>query len=281
MPSRRSFVTGAATFAGTTLLRVSGEAAETQTAAPPGEPTLERIQRSKTLQLLVGTGEAPFFIKDAAANAYSGAAIDMAKDIAATCDAKLELTESSPGAYAADLQSGKADLAIGVVPLPKAALQLTFTPALMTNPYCLIGRRGFHAGTWAELDKPEIKLALDNSSPDGTAKRFAPNATMIGFRGRDEALNAVQSGRADGIVTGALAALAALKRNAQLGEIQTLRQPRVEVPIVMAIRGETDRRWHDFLESWIAFNRDNRQIRDWLVAGLGLRADELPADLDL
>lgn len=255
-------------------------------AAPSGAEasgsTLERIQRSKTLRLAAFPGEAPFYAKDSGSGGWSGTAIEMAKDIAATCEVKLELVESTLAAVGGELQAGKIDLAIGVVPAPKWALLVDFTRPFFRNAVGIIGRKGFHAGSWAELDKPEIKIAIENGSPqEATIKRFAPNATIIGFKKAEDALGAVGSGRADAGLTTAVAGVSAIKRNAQLGEFQVLHQPRLDTPIAMAVRSDADHRWRDFLDVWIDYNNGNQRVRDWLAAGLGIKPDELPPDLGL
>ncbi|MBV9811813.1 MAG: ABC transporter substrate-binding protein, partial [Acetobacteraceae bacterium] len=46
-----------------------------------GEMTFDRVSRTKTLRIAALPGELPYFQKDLATGEWSGAAIDMAKDI--------------------------------------------------------------------------------------------------------------------------------------------------------------------------------------------------------
>src|SRR5271169_820310 len=176
--------------------------AKAQTAPAPGpESTLDRVQRTKTLRIAALPGEAPYFNKDIATGEWSGMCVDMAKDIAGVFDAKVEYLESSYGNSVLDLQSNKIDLAFSLNPTPKRALVIDFTHAFYLHGFGMVGAKGFHASNWGELNKPEIRIAVDiGSVHEIAARRFAPNATIIGLKARDDCILAVQSGRADCVI---------------------------------------------------------------------------------
>jgi polar amino acid transport system substrate-binding protein len=101
---------------------------------------------------------------------------------------------------------------------------------------------------------------------------------------RDECILAVQSGRADCVILAVNLGLTAVKKNPQLGEFQMLHKPRMQLPTCMGIRMEPDKRWRDFLNAWVDFNRGTQQIREWLYAGLainGVKPEDVPADVEL
>ena len=78
--------------------------------------------------------------------------------------------------------------------------------------------------------------------------------------------------------------LTAVKKNPALGEFQMLHQPRVQLPTCMGIRMEPDKRWRDFLNAWVDYNRGIQQIREWLYAGLainGVKPEDVPPDVEL
>ena len=52
-----------------------------------------------------------------------------------------------------------------------------------------------------------------------------------------------------------------------------LHQPRVQLPTCMGVRMESDRRWRDFLNAWVDYNRGIQQIREWLYAGLAINGE--------
>ena len=262
---------------------LAGEA-RAQTA-PASESTLDRVQRTKTLRIAALPGEAPYFNKDIATGAWSGMCVDMAKDIAGVFDGQVEYLESTYGNSVLDLQAGKIDLAFSLNPTPKRALVIGFTHAFYLHGFGMVGKKGFKASTWTELNKPEVKIAVDiGSVHELSARRFAPNATIIALKSRDECILAVQSGRADCVILAVNLGLTAVKKNPELGEFQMLHHPEVKLPTCMGIRMEADKRWQDFLDAWVDFNRGTQQIREWLYAGLainGVKPEDIPPDVEL
>ena len=285
MLSRRLFAATAAataTAAGATTLL----AREAQAQTPPaGESAMERIKRTKVLRIAALPGEAPYFNKDLASGEWSGMCIDMAKDMAKVFEAQVEYIESTYGNSVLDLQANKIDLAFSLNPTPQRALVIDFTHPFYLHGFGMVGRKGFKASTWAELDKPEVKIAVDiGSTHELAARRFAPHATITGFKMRDECILAVQTGRTDCVILAVNLGLSAVKKNPELGEFQMLHQPRVQLPTCMGIPMETDTRWRDFLNAWVDYNRGIQQIREWLYAGLainGVKPEDVPPDVEL
>ena len=279
MLSRRLF---AAAAAGAPVLMVSE--AQAQPAAS-GNSTIDRIKSSKTLRIAALPGEAPYFNKDIATGAWSGMCIEMAKDIAKVFDAKVEYTESTYGNSVLDLQANKVDLAFALNPTPLRALVIDFTHPFYLHGFGMVGRKGFKAANWSDLNKPDVKVACDiGSAHEIAARRFAPQAQIIALKTRDECVLAVQSGRADCVILAVNLGLTAVKKNPALGEFQMLHQPRMQLPTCMGVRMEPDKRWRDFLNAWVDYNRGIQQIREWLYAGLainGVKPEDVPADVEL
>jgi polar amino acid transport system substrate-binding protein len=280
MLSRRLFAAAAAAVAGTPVLIAD----KAQAQGPAGESTIDRVKQTKTVRIAALPGEAPYFNKDLATGAWSGTCVEMAQDIAKVFDGKVEYLESTYGNSVLDLQAGKIDLAFALNPTPQRALVIDFTHAFYLHGFGMVGKKGFTATNWAELNKPEVKIAVDiGSAHEISARRFAPKATIIGFKMRDECILAVQSGRADCVILAVNLGLTAVKKNPQLGEFQMLHQPRVQLPTCMGVRMETDKRWRDFLNAWVDFNRGTQQIREWLYNGLainGVKPEDVPADVE-
>src|SRR5437016_7104463 len=91
-----------------------------------GDSTFDRVKQTKILRIAALPGESPYFNKDIATGEWSGMAVEMAKNIASTFDAKIEYTESTYGNSVLDLQSGKIDLAFALNPTPQRALVIGF-----------------------------------------------------------------------------------------------------------------------------------------------------------
>jgi polar amino acid transport system substrate-binding protein len=120
--------------------------------AETGESTFERVTRTKTLRIAALPGELPYFNKDITSGEWSGAAIDMARDIARVWDAKLAYVESTYGNSVLDLQSNKVDLAFALNPTPQRALSIGFTHPMIIHPFGCVARKGFDPKTWADAD---------------------------------------------------------------------------------------------------------------------------------
>ena len=251
--------------------------------AQGAETTFERVQNGKTLRIAVLPGELPYFSKDLVAGTWSGACIEMAKNIAGVFDAKLAFVESTYGNSVLDLQSNKIDLAFALNPTPQRALAIGFTRPTIVNPFGCLAKSGFDPKTWADLDKPDVRVAFDiGSSHDTVAHRYLTKAALTGFKTRDDCVLALQSGRVDAIVMAATLGLAAVGKNPAMGPYHLLKGPDVALPSSLGVQYETDQRFREVLNAWVDFNRGTGQIREWMLAGmeqLGVKRDSLPPEM--
>jgi polar amino acid transport system substrate-binding protein len=281
--SRRSLALGAA---GASVLLASEAGAQPNTAGTPAQSsTMDRIKQTKTLRIAALPGEAPYFNKDIATSEWTGMCIAMTKDLAKIFDAKIEYVESTYGNSVLDLQANKVDLAYALNPTPLRALVIDFTHPFYLHGFGIVGKKGFTATDWADLDKPDVTIACDiGSAHEIAARRFASHATITALPKRDDCILAVQSGRADCVVLAVNLGLTAVKKNPQLGEFQMLHQPRIQLPTCMGVRKEANKDWRDFLNAWVDYNRGIQQIREWLYGGLainGVKPEDIPADVEL
>jgi polar amino acid transport system substrate-binding protein len=247
------------------------EPAAAETA--PVNSALERIKRTGVLRVAVLVGQEPYFHKDLSTGQWSGACIDMANDIAAKLSAKVEVVESTWGNQILDLQGDKVE----------RALVIDFSTPILVHSFTVITRKGFAKPlTWQEINKPEVKIAIDiGSTHDLIARRYCPKANILGFKTRDEAILAVATGRADCNVSLAVLAVSTLKKNPALGDL-VIPRPLLTLPTNMGIRAEPDRRYKDFLSAWADYNRAMGQTREWMLRGfasLGLTAEDIPAEV--
>jgi polar amino acid transport system substrate-binding protein len=252
-------------------------------AQPANEVTFDRIRRTGTLRIAALPGELPYFQKDLSTGEWSGACIDMAKDIAKVFDAKLEYVEASYGTSVLDLQSNKVDLAFALNPTPQRALSIGFAHAAIVHPIGAVVRQGLDPHTWDDMNKPDIRIVYDiGSLHEVVAKRYCPKAQLTGFQTRDQCTLSLSSGRADIHILAAILGLAALGKNPQLGHYCLPVNPLVALPSCIAIQREPDTRFLDVVNAWIDYNRGTAQIREWLLEGLskfGVSRDQIPAAL--
>src|ERR1700752_980353 len=172
----------------------SGAAVASALAGPASaqgasDNTLDRIPATKVLRIAVLPGELPYFNKDLATGTWSGFSIEMANDIAKLLDVKLEYTESTYGNSILDLQPNKIDLGFALNPTPQRALGVDFTNLVFPHPFGAMLRKGLEAKTWSDINKPEVRIAVDvGSANQAVARRFAPNATIKSLKSRDEVM---------------------------------------------------------------------------------------------
>jgi polar amino acid transport system substrate-binding protein len=254
--------------------------AQAQTA---NESTFERVSRTKVMRIAALPGEAPYFFKDIATGEWSGAAIEMAKGIAAIWEAKLEYVESTYGNSVLDLQSNKVDIAFALNPTPARALAIGFTKPMIVHPFGCIAKKGFNPVTWGDINKPEVKIAVDlGSLHETTARRFAPKAAITALKTRDDAILALQSGRADVDILAAMLGITALAKNPGLGTYRILQNPLVALPSCIGVRREADTRFREVVDAFLDMNRGTGQIREWMIQAIiksGAREEDIPAEL--
>src|SRR5260370_21625410 len=144
-----------------------------------------------------------------------------------------------------------------------------FGDPLFYDTYAVVAREGFGRKSWAELDVVGSLVAVDiGSAREETARRFAGNAAITGFKTRDEAMQAVQSGRADCFVATVFLALTALKKNPQLGEL-IVPTPHLCAAVCPGMPYDGDRRFRGAVDAWRQDHRGSGQIREWIATSLG------------
>jgi len=268
----------------------SGAALAAATVAPAraedaADNTLDRVRAAGVMRIAVLPGELPYFNKDLASGTWSGMCIEMANDIAKLLDVKLDYIESTYGNSILDLQANKIDVGFALNPTPQRALVVDFCGAVFHHPFGAMLKKGMEAKTWADINKPEVKIAVDvGSANEAVARRFAPNATIKSLKSRDEVMLEMSSGRVDCVVNALVLGLTAIAKNPNLGTYKILQTPSVAIPSSMAVRRESDKRWRDFLAVWVDYNRGIGQMREWFVKGLALsnvKPEDVPVELNI
>ena len=143
----------------------------------PASGTFARIRSTKKLRVAGIVGTEPYFHKDIATGEWSGFCVSMAKDLATAMEAELLISESTWGNTVLDLQADKIDIGFGLSPTPARALVLEFSQPMLNNTFTIIAKPTFTATTWQELNRPEVRVAVDiGSSHDAFARRTCRNA---------------------------------------------------------------------------------------------------------
>ena len=197
-------------------LAAGGAWAVTGARAESAENTLARVKRSKLLRVGAVAGQPPYCYKDLASGEWRGFLIDISKDLAGELGATVQPVESTWGNAVLDLQANKVDIFFGLAPTPQRALVVDFTSPLYQNAFALIARKGFNPSTWAELDDPAVRIALETGTQyDQAIPLLCPKAAVTRLKTNNEAMLAVQAGRADCQIIVVIFALTNLTRNPQ------------------------------------------------------------------
>ena len=253
-------------------------AAQPAAAADAPAQTWDRIMSTRTLRVGAVVGEEPNFHKDPSTGEWSGFNIDMGRSIAKILDVKLQIIETTWGGSVLDLQANKIDIAFGLQATPARGMVIDFTRPIYSLGLVVVPRNGFAPQTWNDLDKPDVRLAVDAGSVhEAIARRYAPHAKITAFKTRDEAILAIVSGRADANVATSLIGILSNKKNPQLGKIITP-TPTLSLSSYFGVR-QGDTRLANFLSVWGTYNRELGQVREWIIDNLklaGLSPDDVP-----
>lgn len=276
MVSRREFaglIGGSAIAAA--MVGASTGSAQAQAA---GESTFQKIMSSKKLRIGgVATG-APWTMKDKETGQWTGQFYDIGKALATDMEVELEVVETTWGNAILDLQANKIDIMFGMNPTPKRALAVDFTVPVYNSALVIIAKPGFEPQTWADLNKPEVKIGVDmGTAHDQVASRLAPNAQIIRFKTLDEASMALAGGRVDCQSIFWMGGVRAVKKDPRLGKV-IVPQPTFGSTSNAAVRREADKTLRDFVNTWIVYAQGLGLIREAVVSNLA-KVDITLADI--
>jgi polar amino acid transport system substrate-binding protein len=251
--------------------------------ADDAESAWARIHRTQTLRIGAVAGASPYYNKDLATGQWQGFMIDFANDLAASLKVKLDINETTWGNSVLDLQSNKIDVFFGLNPTPQRALVVDFSDPLFNNAFVLVARKDFSPKTWDELNKPDVRIAVDiGSSHDQVVTRMCPNAQIIRLEKAADATLAVQTGRADAQVLAVVLALTVVSKNPTIGHI-VLPTPTQATTTNLGFRKENDRQWVEYVNKWIAQTRASGKVKQVVLANMqqlsGVKPDQVPSEI--
>ena len=145
----------------------------------------------------------------------------------------------------------------------------------------LLARKDFSPATWAELNDPNVKIAVDiGSSHDQMVTKTCPKAQIIRLEKSADASLAVQTGRADAQVLVTVLALTVVSKNPAIGHV-VLPTPVQATTTNLGFRKEADHQWVEYVNKWIAKERAGGKVKDVVLANLqklsGVKPDQIPA----
>jgi len=257
----------------------------TFSAAQAQDSKIDEIRDRGVLRMAGILNEDPYFAKDPRSGEWRGFAVSMARDIAETIGVELEVVESSWANSILDVQSGKVDLALALTALPKRALSIHFSSPTYFNSFVIISPNEELAGkTWSELNDPAYTIAVDlGSAQDNITKQYLPDADVLRFKTRDEAIVAVQTGKADAMINSVLNGVVMTTKNPALGAVY-VPSPTLSSPSVIGLNYATDETWKQFVSAWADYNRRVGNNQTWIVDSLApfnVTLEDLPEGFDI
>lgn len=236
---------------------------------------LDQIRASGVLKAPVMVGEEPGYIKDPTTGQWSGFYVEFLTEIATELGVKLQPVETTWGNLAADFQSNKIDIAIGVNPNPKRGLVVDYLwEPLFTDAWAVLTPVGKPVKTWAELNDPSKTVVVQKGSTmQIVAEALLPKAKITPVEDRGLALMELQSGRTDAVLLSIFDALQVSEK--KIGEV-SLPEPILRNPATLAVaRKPGNAGYINFLTNWIEQQRSLGQAqgklaRAWEARGIDL-----------
>jgi polar amino acid transport system substrate-binding protein len=246
------------------------------------EATLDRIARTGIMRVGAVPAQPPYSYRDAATGEWAGFMVDIARDLAAEHGARIEPVETTWGNAVLDVVSDKVDIFFGLAPTPQRALAVDFSQPLYQNAFSLIAREGFAPQRWQDLNKPEVRVALELGTVyDQNVANLCPQATVIRLKTNNDALLALQAGRADCQMLVVILALTTLARTPSLGHL-IVPEPQFGSATSAIMAKAPTPAWRDAVDAWIGRRRAAGKLRQVLVANLekvGVPASAVPPQL--
>jgi polar amino acid transport system substrate-binding protein len=264
------------------LLRVfalgAGLAVAAQAAAVAQEnpsAVLDQIRSSGELKVPVMIGEEPGYIKDPATGQWSGFYLDFLTSVANELGVKVTPVETTWGNLAADFQSNKIDVAIGVNPNPKRGLVVDYLwEPIFTDAWAVMAPKGKRIATWAELNTPEKTVVVQKGSTmQVVAEALLPKAKLTVVEDRNLAVMELQAGRADAMIQSIFDVLQIAQRIE--GDV-SVPEPMLRNPATLAVaRKPGNEGFINFLTNWVQQQRSlglaqGRLAKAWEDRGIDL-----------
>jgi polar amino acid transport system substrate-binding protein len=244
-------------------------------------PTWDRIKQGG--KVLGGClPQLPYWSKNKDSGAWEGFGVEMYKNIASEMKVQYECADTTWGEAALSIQAGKLHMHGMMQATPLRATAITFVGPVYNLGFMTINNKNFRAGTWAEYNKPNVRLAVQaGTSEELIARSQAPLAQRLAHKLQSEAILAVAADHADAIVTTVINGIVGKSRNPDLGAF-VIPTPLLSFPSYFGIRNEPDRQFETFVYWWAEWNRLRGQVEEWIKDSLllmGVKKEEIPEKL--
>ena len=175
-------------------------------AAPAAAQALQSrlfdVTKSKKLPVCIYPLYYAISFRDTKTNTLSGLDVDLAKELAKELGAEVEFVESGFGTFIADLQANKCVIgmfALGVT--TKRAQAVEFSKPYLNASVYAVARKGGKVRTWADIDKPDTKVAvLLGSYIETFMKGYLKKASIVSIQPPSTRESELAASRVDAIL---------------------------------------------------------------------------------
>jgi polar amino acid transport system substrate-binding protein len=230
--------------------------------AKPAIDTLATIRTRGVLRVGVVTNE-PYVVRDAKGE-LTGFSIDLGRELAKDLGVEVEFVPTSWTQVVPDLIGRHFDVAAtGLWITPARALVVNFSSSTSLGAMYLVANKAVAATmkTRQDFDKPEVRLVVyKGSSQESIASRLFPRATLLKIEGDADPVTTMVDGKAHAmLVTTPTPKLVVSQAPDKL--FQPFEEPLQVTSAALAVRkGDAD--FLNFLDSWIAFQREGGWLAD-------------------
>ena len=164
--------------------------------------TLEGVLESGKLRVGIGASNGGWSIIDAEGS-WTGSDYDIAKELADSMGAELELVTGEAADRIAMLQAGKVDLVVfGFTYTPERAKSVAFTYPYATEGLTAVFREDFVLGSWEEFTGLKIGVQRGGTADLLSTQRFEADNQIVRYEGASDNLMALITGKVDVIIEG-------------------------------------------------------------------------------
>ncbi|MEM9443669.1 MAG: transporter substrate-binding domain-containing protein, partial [Pseudomonadota bacterium] len=231
-------------------------------ASAQEQSTWDTILESGKLRMGV-TQAPPWYSKNPTTGEWdSGLIVSIGKSMAEELEVELEMVEVTWATAIAALQANKIDMMfLDATPKRAMVVDYPFQPLLYIS-LAVLARDDLEVATWADLNKPEVKVAVPQAtSMDEFLTRTIPDADIQRFPDNGASLAAFQSGRVDAVSLFHPPLLAARKKFGS-GKI-VIPTPAFSSPSSIAVRREADKTFRDWVSHTIFYYYETGRTQRW------------------
>ena len=211
------------------------------------QSTWDTVKKNGKIRVGCAPSE-PWYYRDPKTKKWSGIGPGIAELLAKEMKVEWECVETTWGNAVAGLQANQFDMVVALDATPQRALAIDFaTGTLLYYAVGIMVPEGSTIDTWAELNKPEMKVAVAlGTSNDRAITGLLPKATIVRAKTYAEVLATYLAGRVDA-AGGSAQSLAFGAREQMGGHKVVIPKPPSASTTSIGIRKEPDKTWRDWL----------------------------------